>query len=395
MKRRSGREYPCLQYVDVKIRDGFTTFDKIDELDVKILEELSLMGPRNVTLIAEHLRMPTTTVRYRFIRMMNESILFLHANPYHTNIGLKKAEIFVEAVQGYEDLLLDCLKVNDFWVSLSSLYRPEGFGGVWMVPKDNVDDFKVFLKRLVDLGVAKNVEINWTTCHEEIPVRGRWFNNEENRWVFNWSEWLNEVEIIEGELPWTLKDPDDWPMNFDYIDLIIIIELGKVGNATMTDISKNTGISVETLKYHMREHVLKRDLIAGYQIEIFRFPPLSSESLFFKFDFDSQEKLVKFALALLDKPFPIHISKVIGENALTSQIYIPKTEFRKLIKVLSILIRKGLLKKYNYWIQDSFAQWRQTIPYKHFENGEWKYDADEQLKELANIIKKSNFISQR
>jgi len=384
-----------IDYIDAKIREGFSTYDKIDEIDVKILEELSILGPRNLTLIAEHLEMPPTTVRYRVCRMLDDSILFLHLNPYHTNMGLRKAVIFVEAVLGYEDLLLDCLRVNDFWLYLCRIYGPyEGWSGIWTVPKENVEDFKLFLKRLVDLGVAKNIEINWTTCHEGIPVKSRWFSKEENNWIFNWNEWIKEVENIEGELPWTLKEPDDWPIRVDYEDLLIIKELEKDGRSPMTDISKNIGMPVETVKYHFRQHVSKRDLIEGYQIEIFRFPPLSSELLFFKFEFDSYEKLVKFALTLLDKPFPIHIGKVIGENALTSHICLPKKEFREFIKALSILIRKGLLKKYNYWIQDIFVQWRETIPYEHFENGGWKYDIDGQLEELANIIGKSDLAPQ-
>ena len=381
-----------LDYYDEKIRDSLTTLDKIDEIDVKILEGLSFLGPRNLTLIAEHLGMPPTTVRYRVCQMLDDKILFLHLNPYHTNMGLRKAVIFVEAVQGYEDLLLDCLRVNDFWLYLCRIYGPyEGWGGVWTIPRDNVDDFKLFLKSLVDLGVAKNVEINWTTCHEGIPVKSRWFSIEENSWVFNWDEWIKEVEEIEGELPWTVKDPEDWPIRVDYADLLIIKELEIDGRATMTDISKNIGIPLETVKYHFRQHISKRNLIEGYQIEIFRFPPLSSELLFFTFEFDSQEHFKKFALSLHDKPFPIHIGKILGENKLESHIYLPKKEFRKFIKALSLLIRKGLLKSYKYWIQDMFIQWRETIPYEHFENKRWKYDIDGQLEELANIIKKNNF----
>jgi len=381
-----------LEYIETKIRDSFSTYEKIDEIDVKILERLSIIGPRNLALIAEQLDMPATTVRYRFCRMLDDSILYLHLNPYHTNMGLKKAVIFVEAVLGHEDLLLDCLRVNDFWLYLCRIYgHYEGWGGVWTVPKDNVEDFKLFLKSLVDLGVAKNIDINWTTCHEGIPVMQRWFSKEENRWVLNWNEWMNEVENIEGDLPWTLNDPDDWPIRVDYEDLLIIKELEKDGRATMTYISKNIGIPLETVKYHFRQHVLKRDLIEGYQIEIFRFPALSSESLFFKFDFDSQEKFKNFALSLHDKPFPTFIGKVLGQNSLVSHINLPKKDFREFIKVLSLLIRKGLLKKYTYWMQDIFVQWRETIPYKHFENGGWKYDIDGQLEELADIIKKSNF----
>ncbi len=381
-----------LDYIDVKIRTALSTLDKIDELDVKILEGLSFLGPRNLAILAEHLGMPVTTLRYRVCRMLDDSILFLHLNPYHTNMGLRKAVIFVEAFLGFEDLLLDCLRINDYWLYLCRIYGPyEGWGGIWTVPNDNVEDFKLFLKSLVDLGVAKNVEINWTTCHEGIPVKSRWFNVEENSWVFNWNEWITEVENIEGELPWTVKDPEAWPIRVDYTDLLIIKELEINGRATMTNISKNIGVPLETVKYHFREHVSKRDLIEGYQIDIIRFPPLSSELLFFKFDFDSQEKFKKFALSLHDKPFPVHIGKIVGENMLESHIYLPKKEFRKFIKALSTLIRKGLLKSYKYWIQDMFTQWRETIPYEHFENGGWKYDIEVQLEEMANIVKKNGF----
>ncbi len=78
-----------LDYYDEKIRDSLTTLDKIDEIDVKILEGLSFLGPRNLTLIAEHLGMPPTTVRYRVCQMLDDKILFLHLNPYHTNMGLR------------------------------------------------------------------------------------------------------------------------------------------------------------------------------------------------------------------------------------------------------------------------------------------------------------------
>ena len=187
-----------------------------------------------------------------------------------------------------------------------------------------------------------------------------------------------------------MVEPDDWPIKVDYEDLLIIKELEKDGRKPLTEVSKILNIPVETVKYHFREHISKRGLIEDYQIEIFRFPSLISELLFFKFEFDSYDNFRKFALSLHDKPFPIHLGKVIGENALTSHIYLPKKEFRKFICALSTLIRRGLLKGYRYFIQDLFLQWRETIPYEHFENGRWKYDAYRQRKELENIIRKSD-----
>jgi DNA-binding Lrp family transcriptional regulator len=374
-------------YLDVKVRDAQSAWNKLDEVDVKILQGLSVLGPRNLKMIANDLKMPSTTVRYRVKRMLEDSILFFHLNPYHTNMGLKKAVVFVEASQGYEDTLLDCLRVNDFWLLLCRVYGPfEGCGGIWTIPKDNASDFESFLQSLKNLGVAESVETNWSTCFEGIPVYNRWFDVEKGFWVFNWDEWIREVETIEGELPYTLVEPDDWPIQVDYEDVLIIKELEKDGRMTLSDMSKKLDMPLEKLKYHFREHVSKRGLIEGYQIEIYRFPSLISEYLFFKFEFDSHEKMEKFALSLLDKPFPIFMGKVLGNDSLIVHVYLPRQEFRKFISSLSKLIKKGLLKRYHYIFEDMFQVWRQTIPYEYFRNDKWDYDWEKHLAELNKIV---------
>lgn len=374
-------------FLDIRVRDAHTAWKKLDEVDVNILQGISELGPRNLNLIAKRLKMPTTTLRYRVKRMLEDSILFLHLNPYHTHMGLKKSVVFVEASPGYEDMLLDCLRVNDFWILLCRIYGPyEGCCGVWTIPMDKTRDFETFLQSLIDLGVARSVEVIWSTCFEGIPVKSRWFNEEGSAWTFNWHEWIHEVETIEGELPSTLVEPEDWPIRVDYEDLLIIKELEKDGRLTLTDLSKKLGIPQEKLKYHFREHVSKRDLIEGYQVEIYRFPFLISEYLFFIFEFNSYEEMAKFALSLHDKPFPIWLGKVLGENALITQLCLPKLEFRKFISTLSILVTKGFLKRYRYVIEDMFQVWRQTIPYEYFKNERWDYEGGKHLKELREIL---------
>lgn len=380
---------PVKDGIDYRVRDAYSAWKKLDEIDIKILEGLSLLGPRNLALIAQHLDKPTSTIRYRFKRMLSKSLLFLHLNPYHTYMGLKKALVFIEAEPGHEDALLDCLRVNDFWLLLCRIYGPyEGCGGIWTIPKGNADDFHLFLEHLLKVGVARSYEINWSTCFEGIPVQSRWFSFNKSEWTFNWDEWIAEVEEIKGDLPITLIDPDDWPIKVDLEDLLIIKELEKDGRKSFTEISKNLDIPLEKIKYHFREHISKRGLIEGYQVEIYRFPSLTSEILFFKFEFSSHEKMKKFALALHDKPFPAFLGKVLGENALITQLYLPKIAFRQFISALSKLIQKGLLDRYHYVIEDIFQVWRETIPYNHFKNGDWNYDHVKQIEDLRKTAEK-------
>lgn len=378
-----------MENIDSRIRDAFSIWEKIDEIDVKILEGLSLLGPRNIALLSKHIDHPISTVSYRIRRMLDKSILFFHVNPYHTYMGLKKAVIFVEAMLGYEDVLLDCLRVNDFWLLLCRVYGPyEGCGGIWTIPKEKAEDFEDFIQSLIDKGIARSAEINWSTCFEGIPVQTRWFNNEQGQWTFNWDELLKEVEIIEGKLPITLIDPPDWPIKVDYTDLLIIKELEIDGRKSLSNISRKLDIPFEKIKYHFREHVSKRGLLEGYQIEIYRFPSLVSEYIFFKFEFDTYEQFAKFTLSLHDKPFPIFMGKVLGENALITQVYLPKWEFRKFIAFLSELIKKGLLSSYHYVLEDAFQMWRETIPYDHFKDGKWDYDSDLMKKGIEEVLQK-------
>ena len=80
------------------------------------------------------------------------------------------------------------------------------------------------------------------------------------------------------------------------------------------------------------------------------------------------------------------MGKVIGENSITTHIYLPKWEFRKFIDALSVLINKGLLKNYHYVIQDMFKTWRETIPYQHFKDERWEYDLEPIYKQVDEII---------
>lgn len=379
---------PTTDNLEVLVRDALTAWKKLDVIDIKILEGLTLLGPRNLARVANHIKLPTTTVRYRVERMLSDSILFLHLNPYHTNMGLKRAVVFVEAVSGYEDDLLDLLRVNDFWVFLCRIYGPyEGCGGIWTIPQDKVEEFHSFLQSLQDIGVAEKVEVVWTTCVHNNSVSSRWFNIDEEAWTFNWEEWIGEMETMEGELPYTLVEPKEWPIKVDYTDLLIIKELEKDGRATLPDISKRLEVPLSTIKYHFHEHVTKRGLIGGYQVEIYRFPFPLCEILFFRFEFGDYDKMAKFAISLLDKPFVINLGKVLDENALIIHAFIPKWEFRRLISALSTLTKRGLLKSYNYVIQDMYQTWRETIPYEHFRDGEWYYSSKEHIEEFKILEK--------
>lgn len=362
---------------------------RFDLLDVKILETLGIHGPRNVTNIARKLGVPAETVRKRIKRICSSNLLTTHVNVYHTNLGLKKAVVFAEAIPGYEDLLFEAFKINDFWIYITRCYgMNEGCPGIYTIPKDHCTEFEEFLSELERLKVARNVDLYWSTCFQNVNLKATWFDSASKSWSLLWDEWAEEISTEGTHLPFTLVDPLDFPVKGDKTDVLIIKELEKDAMVPFTRLAKMMGISPQLIRYHFYEHLIKRTLIEGFQISVFPFDRAISDMLVFIFKFDKGEKLAKFALSLLDKPFVNVLGKILEENALIANLYMPRNEFRKFIEVLSRLIKSGFLQSYLYVIQDLDKTLRQTISYEYFEDGTWVYDHEKHIKRLRDLVKR-------
>jgi len=361
---------------------------KLDFTDLRILEGLGVFGPRNVTKVAAKLGMKTETLRKRLQRMSSRIFFRLAANIYCTNLGLKKAVVLAAATPGYEDLLSDCLRANDFWIYLTRCYGTnEGCISYFTVPYHHFKDLEQFVRTIERMGIARNVQILWTTCFQSVNSKTKWFDEKTKKWVLSWDEWLEEIPVQDTRLPRTLIDPIDYPLNGDEMDVFVLKELEKNPKISLKELSKILGVSQQVVEYHYRKHILERDLIEGFEVLTFHFDMSVSDMLVFTFKFDSTEKCAKFAMSLLDKPFVGGLGKILNENALIVDVYLPKLEFRKFVDTLSKLIRAGLLDSYNYVILDLRKAERQTIPYEHFKNGKWVYNHQKHIEKLECLVK--------
>jgi len=365
--------------------------NKLDLVDIKILEGLAKYGPRNIKRLAKELNIPRGTVLSRIKHLSSSSSFYLRllTTVYHTNLGLKKAVVFAQATPGHEELLFDCMKVNKFYIYLTRCYGMfEGCIAVYTIPEEYTTEFEHFLLELKRLEIAQDMKMLWSTCFHTVNLTRKWFDGSCNAWVFPWDEWLSEIPSEEVELPYTLKDPESFTLMADETDLFIVKELEKDATISLTAIARKFGTTLQNIRYHYTNHVIKRGLIETFQVAILPFERKTSDLLFFVFRFGEKEKMAKFAQSLLDKPFVNIVGKVLRENAMVSQVYLPRLEFRKFIDALSKLAGEDFLQSYKYVIQDlRSGKWsRETIPYKFFKNGSWAYDHSEHIRSLHNLV---------
>jgi len=373
---------------------GRLLHEKLDSLDVKILEGLGIYGPRNLTEVARRIGTSTEMVRLRIKRMSSLFYFRTSANIYHTNLGLKKAVVFFEANPGYEDLLLDCLEIKGFCIYLSRCYgRFEGYLGIYVIPKSHETEFEQFLQEVEKLGLVKSLRVFWSTCFHTVNRTGKWFDQQSGTWILQWDKWIEEVRTKGTELPYTLMDPEDFPIKADEIDIFIMKELEIDATTSLVAIAKKLGTTLQKVKYHYQRHVIERGLVETFQIGIFPFDRSVSDMFYFTFKFDSKEKMAKFALSLLDKSFVYIVGKILGENAIIAQIYLPRAEFRRFADCLSKLIRSGFLQSYDYVIQDirPGTWFREELHYDLFKGRSWIYDHEKHMKDLRDSVERIMF----
>jgi len=362
---------------------------KLDSLDIKILAALRTYGPRNFAEVARRTKISPTTLQYRLKSLSSHFSLIFLTNIYHVNLGLKKIVIVVEAQPGREELLLNCLKVNGFWIYLAPIYGIiQGYLGVYTIPEDHIAKFEQFLNELKDIDVARSVRYVWTTSLQKVNLVGTWFDFDSEVWAFQWENWVNEILGKSTELPYTLKDPDQFPILADEIDMFILKELEKNAVISFSELAKRLGITPPAVRHRYRK-LLKLNLIENFDIRLYPFQSMPTENFYFVFDFEHQEAYAKFATSLLDKPFVVSLGKVLGQSSMIAFLYIPLQEFRRFINALSKLRAIGWLQNYFYVHMDINKDQKQTFPYEYFKQGSWIYDHNEQIKTIRTLSKQS------
>jgi len=234
--------------------------------------------------------------------------------------------------------------------------------------------------------VAIDEEIFWSTCFQRTYLNDEYFDAESQTWVFNWDGWIHEIHMIGTELPHTLKDPEDFPILGDNIDVFILKELEKDPTISFSELAKKLGVTTQSITYRYRR-IMKRGLVEGFDASLFPFGN-ETDYYFFKFDFDCHEKMAKFAMSLLSKPFASVLGKILGENAIVVGIRLPRAEFRNFIDAVSKMAQMGTIKNFKYVIQDLRKVARQTFSYEYFNGQSWTYNHISHLENLHRLVKK-------
>ena len=263
----------------------------------------------------------------------------------------------------------------------------EGCTAIYAIPVEYCSEFEQFVHEIRRLGVARDARIYWSTCFQGGRITSEWFDNSEQGWVFRWDDWMKEVQTQTSVLPYTLVEPKEYRNYADELDVKMLEKLEADATRSLKEISESLGISRQLAGHHYKKHLTGKNLIEGYEIFVMRYGSSPFVMALFIVEFHEYVAFAKFAASLLDKFFVITMGKILGENALLMEVFLPTEEFRKFIDTLSLMARMKLLRSYKYAIQDLRIRRRQTISPPLFDGGSWIYDHKNHMEMLEQKVK--------
>lgn len=357
--------------------------DALDETNAKILEGLGAHGPRNTSSLAKKIKISPTTVAFRISKLIEESDLQIRARLNFQKLGLRRAVVFTEAKPGKEKTLRSLIENLPYWTyTIRCFGKYNGIYALFSFPTEFKREFEDYFAEISKHNVLENHTIFWVTDFCEMPPSFHWFDFKKRCWNFPWQELLKEIEHAGEALPKRLLDSETYPILADNIDLLILKELEKDGSTEFRKLAKTVGMTPEAIRYRFQNHILKRRLIADYEISIFPYPHQVSDLASFAIDFKNHTKLAKFVNSLANKPFVVNYAKVTGQNTLIAHFFTPKTEFSRLIDSLNQLIGMNVVARFFHVVLDIPSYKRQTVSYEFFKNNKWTYNHQEHLKSL-------------
>ncbi len=358
----------------------------LDPVKAKIIEGLGRYDPRNLLSLAEKIGLPPTTLAFRVKRLLKENFLNVRAKLNSPKLGLTKAVLMTDTNRGLSDTLLKAIENVGYWTYIASCYgKFNGFYAIFSFPFSYRAELEDYFERAKRLGALSNYVFSWTTNIFETALNFDWFDFKRKAWNFPWQKWVSEVLRSSERFPQRLADPKSYEAEIDIKDLLILKELEKDGLEDFTQLAKIVKITPQGVRHRFLQHVLKRNLIAGYEIAILPYPLQVSDLCAFVFDFPNEKALAKFANSLVDKPFVMSHAKVLEKNSLLVHFYVPKTEFSSFLASLNRLTVEEIIQDFIYVFIDIPSFKRQTVSYEYFHKGEWIYDHAENVKRLTKM----------
>jgi len=222
---------------------------------------MSETGP-NVKAASERVAIPAETARYLFKRLMGSGFT-MHATIAYEKLGLQCIILVVRLGREFEKHVKEVLSALHDSCYVEAYSRTVPFGYYFMiasVPREHVAAFIGLANRMKTAGLFSSLRVLRSEWRRDIPMRAELYDFERNTWAFDWEHPKMSYDGAREQKP-------SQRVRFDINDLEILKHRQLDATATLRDISKKIGVQTHSLRYHYRNHLVRRGLIYRYRLD--------------------------------------------------------------------------------------------------------------------------------
>ena len=324
----------------------------LDRLDYEILNKIQ-ENPFNIARVAKELKTPYHKVRRRLNRLLREEkVAKVYAEPIYPKLGLSTVVFILNRrLENDTDMALFYSRIKARLLGNKTML-------VYSIPRKFIRDLKRFIRILYG-----EESIEHYGVYDKILIGRKDFKVlDENS---------DEVDIHGIDISDVNLYYQDHAEPLDRTDLFIIRKLQKDATTSITSIARSLGISKQLAEYHLKKHVMNRGLV---EFNATLFADLKRQPcLVLLVEFNDYLSLVGTMMHVVKIPFTSSI--FLSNNRMIMYIGTPINLTLRLMRILDDLVEKGVITKYEYYIQDpSYIPRRYTISYIAYRNGAWRRD---------------------
>ena len=361
----------------------FEASNMLDSLNVRILECMANVGPRNLLEVSRHSRIPFTTVYHRVNKLEKRIGRVAQLLPSYSKLGLACLVVIARARYGFEEQLTKALELPNYWLSVTRCEGGFTHHSVQCVPIEHLTKFDSYLRQVSRNGLADNLDIVRVGDTLPLNLNFQCYDAFDQTWRFAWDKWLEK--LVRAKAVERIDDPANYARVVDKHDLFIVKELQKNARAKLAGLASIMGMTLPGVKYHY-DRMVARGVCKRFWIEVFPYPIEFSAVYDIMLDFPSRESVNKFFSFINNLFFFVDVAKVIGKNSLLARAYIPEVQVSNMFQFLSELARRRALTSYSALRLRFETRASQTISYELFDERKgWIFNYAKCAAELKKI----------
>jgi DNA-binding Lrp family transcriptional regulator len=317
----------------------------LDETNLKIIDAIKKIGPRNLSEVARYIGEDPKKVSYRFNLIRSKTGLIVRALLSYSSMGLTNTMVFIT---------LDHKRVEPVKRLIESMVIPKkiyrvfgnmnGIVAQLIVPSKRIFFLEEVLRNMLTREEFEEMKIlNLTDFIPTSPDLSRL-----SLTYRIWDYTSNELkrDFLEGK-----RISIDENLNEAYLDKIDIYILSKFAeDATipLIRIAKELKTNPVKVKYHFDNHIMKQGLIRDYYIYFPRYSPELSGWFFFEFTFDREDYMERFLYALSRSVYVHGFAKELGKFRVIALLEMFWGDLSDVLQVLSELCVSGYMTDYKF-----------------------------------------------